>query len=64
MTYSLMLMQGFSVILHYNLAPPQAALTPKSISCELFALFQQALNIRRNLVSEVLFFSDDLLNDE
>jgi hypothetical protein len=43
MTYSLMLMQGFSVILHYNLAPTQAALTPKSISCELFALFQQAL---------------------
>jgi len=39
-----MLMQGFSVILHYNLAPPQAALTPKSISCQLFALFQQALN--------------------
>jgi len=43
MTYSLMLMQGFSFILHYNLAPPQAALTAKSIPGQLFALFQQAL---------------------
>jgi hypothetical protein len=45
-----MVMQGFSVILHHNRAPPEVSFAPKSLPCLLFALLQQALNILLSVV--------------